>query len=157
MRPRFTRRRRPRRIDQPGAVTLGVSTPNGTCPALNTGITAFVGYVALEKDALSNSPWVSLVAIAGVVLSYLRYRIVRSYRDLNSAKFQVLHAIEMDLPLRPYDAEWEAVGRGKDRKRYLPFTHVEIAIPFVFLLLHAIVLIRVIPWSTLLAQATGAE
>jgi hypothetical protein len=38
------------------------------------------------------------------------YRLVRSYKDLNSAKFKVIHEIEKSLPISPYDAEWEAVG-----------------------------------------------
>jgi len=57
---------------------------------------------------------------------------VPSYSDLNSDKFKVVHAIESTLPAAPYDAEWEALGRGEDKDLYLPFTHVEIWIPGVF-------------------------
>jgi hypothetical protein len=44
-------------------------------------------------------------------------------------KFKVFHAIESRLPVSPYSAECEAVGRGEDRKLHLPFTHSEIYIP----------------------------
>ena len=40
--------------------------------------------------------------------------------------------MEQHLPLAPYDAEWEAVGRGEDSKLYKPFTHVEMVIPWYF-------------------------
>ena len=49
----------------------------------------------------------------------------------------------------PYDAEWEAVGRGKRADLYLPFTHIEAAVPWIFLVLHVLVLVQVIPWKML--------
>ncbi len=114
--------------------------------AVNTGIVA-----VLAKDALGNRQHAAamtvLVPIAGIVLCYFWYRIIRSYRDLNSAKFRVLHAIERQLPLRPYDAEWEAVGRGKNPNLYLPFTHVEILIPWLFMGFHALLLLSFFPWK----------
>jgi hypothetical protein len=79
-----------------------------------------------------------VVAAAGVVLCYSWYRLVRSYKDLNSGKFKVVHAIESRLPASPYDAEWEAVGRGEDKNLYLPFTHIEIRIPWVFAALYVL-------------------
>jgi len=91
-----------------------------------------------------------LIAIAGIVLSYMWYRLVRSYKDLNTAKFKVVHEIEAQLPLAPYDAEWEAVGRGKAPELYLPFTHVEIYVPWVFFVIHLVVLLQLIPFRTLL-------
>lgn len=72
------------------------------------------------------------------------YRLIRSYKDLNTAKFKVIHEIEQKLPCAPYDLEWEKVGRGKDSKLYLPFTHIEICVPWVFLALHVFVLIIII-------------
>ena len=97
---------------------------------LHTGVFAVVGFL-VEKQMF---PWiVTICLLAGIPFSYLWYRLVRSYRDLNSAKFKVVHAIETRLPLKLFDAEWEAVGRGKDRSRYLPFTHIELKVPLVFI------------------------
>ncbi len=114
---------------------------------VNSALLAFVGYVT-TKDA---SDYLWLLVIAGGALSYLWYRIVRSYRDLNTAKFLVVHAIEMRLPLRPYDAEWEAMGGGKNSKLYKPVTHVELGVPWVFVVLHVFVFLRTIPWRALFA------
>ncbi len=48
----------------------------------------------------------------------------------------VVHTIERHLPVAPYDAEWEAVGRGTDPQIYLPVTRVEARIPWIFTALY---------------------
>jgi hypothetical protein len=73
--------------------------------------------------------------------------LILSYKGLNTAKFNVIHAIEKRLPISPYDAEWEAVGRGENEVLYKPFTHIELNVPWVFVVLHAFVVLRTIPWK----------
>ncbi len=106
---------------------------------LNTALVSLVSYLNIGTTNTSKMYWA--ISVAGLAISYMWYRLVRSYKDLNSAKFKVVHEIEKSLPVSPYDAEWEAVGRGKNSKLYLPFTHIEIYIPWVFFALHAIVLV----------------
>lgn len=115
--------------------------------SINTAIVALVSYVQLGNidSEIFKLHWI--IAISGIFVSYMWYRLIRSYRDLNSAKFKVIHHIEQILPLRPYDAEWLAVGLGKNPKLFLPFTHIEIGIPWMFILIHLIVLIVTIPWD----------
>ena len=96
-----------------------------------------------------------VVAIAGVILCFTWYRLVRSYRDLNTAKFKVIHEIERRLPLSPYDAEWEAVGGGDDSKLYLPFTHVEKFIPWIFMALHGFAFAIGVRWSAVVTKLLG--
>lgn len=60
------------------------------------------------------------------------------------------------MPLRPYDAEWEAVGRGKNPKLYLPFTHGEVFVPWVFMGFHMLLLLSVLPWKGICIRITGA-
>jgi hypothetical protein len=110
---------------------------------VNTAVIAFLGLVARPDVGSSPNvtanpplPWVLAVSAAGVVLCYTWYRLVRSYKGLNTGKFEVIQAIESRLPSSPYDAEWKAVGEGKDPKLYLPFTHVEVLIPWVFAALY---------------------
>ncbi len=107
--------------------------------SVNTALVAVVSYVSLSGAQAGRFAWV--VPTAGVALSYMWYRLVRSYKDLNSGKFQVIHAIEKRLPIRPYGAEWEALGKGANKKLYIPFTHVERAVPWVFVFIHAVALI----------------
>ena len=115
---------------------------------LNTTIIALVSYVNFGDKRATAFYW--LISIAGMTISYMWYRLIRSYKDLNSAKFKVVHKIEAKLPISPYDAEWEAVDRGENPKLYLPFTHIEIYIPWVFFAVHYFVFLRCLPWSSML-------
>jgi len=110
---------------------------------LNSAIVALVGYVNLSQTtSIGTSSFFWLVATSGMVLSYLWYRLIRSYKNINSGKFKVIHAIEKKLPLRPYDAEWTALGKGTDKKLYLQFTQIELYVPWVFFIIHLFVLLR---------------
>ena len=120
--------------------------------SINTALVALTSYLTMGS-AGSNRYF--LIAIAGMVLSYMWYRLVRSYKDLNTAKFKILHEMEAQLPLSPYDAEWEAVGRGRAPDLYLPFTHVELYVPWVFFVIHFTVLLWCIPFCRLIATLTS--
>jgi hypothetical protein len=113
--------------------------------SVNSAILAFVGYVTSKES----SDYLWLLGIAGATLSFLWYRLIRSYRDLNTAKFKVVHQIEKKLPISPYDAEWNAMGRGENPTLYKPVSHIEGGVPWVFLILHAYVVFRTFPWSSL--------
>lgn len=99
---------------------------------INTALVAMLGIVWPRAEGLMGSAWYAIVGIAGLILCYSWYRLLKSYRDLNSGKFRVVHAIEKHLPIRPYDAEWTSLGRGEDPKLYLPFTHIETKVPWIF-------------------------
>jgi len=122
---------------------------------INTALVALVGYIHIGSETSNELYW--LIALAGIALSYMWYRLIRSYRDLNTAKFKVVHEIEKKLPISPFDAEWEAVGRGENRKLYLPFTHIEMGIPWVFLILHGIAFMQSFPWEIFKASAIASQ
>ncbi|WP_052692106.1 RipA family octameric membrane protein [Teredinibacter purpureus] len=115
-------------------------TANSFFVTINTALVSLISYLNFGGETPSEYYW--LVSLAGIAISYMWYRLVRSYKDLNSAKFKVIHEIEKSLPVSPYDAEWEAVGRGEKPELYLPFTHIEIFVPWVFIALHSLVLIN---------------
>ena len=119
--------------------------------SVNTALVAFLGLVVEGEPGEVPVAWAVLVSLAGVALCVFWYRLVRSYRGLNSGKFGVIHAIERRLPLVPYEAEWEAVGRGKDPGRYLPFTHVEVRVPWVFAALY----VAFAAWQIIRQVGTG--
>lgn len=126
-------------------------TANSFFLTINTGIVAFAGYLSLshDKELAVGQYW--FVAMAGIILCYMWYRLIRSYAGLNKAKFAVIHEMEKDLPYKIFDAEWLAVGEGKDSSKYLPFTKIEMAVPWVFLALHGMVLAKSIPWQNIIA------
>ena len=120
-------------------------TANSFYVTLNTVIITLVSY--LHRGQGENLDNYFLIPLAGVVVSYTWLRLLRSYKDLNTAKFSVIHMIENKLPLNMYDAEWEALGRGKDTKKYRSFTSLEFTIPGVFIGLHTVALVMSFPWS----------
>lgn len=120
-------------------------TANTFFLTINTAIVALLGAVLPGIDERLGTAWYAVVGVAGLVLCFSWFRLLSSYRDLNNAKFKVVHEIERKLPIRPYDAEWTRVGSGKDPKVYLPFTHIETKVPWVFAGLYiALIVIAVI-------------
>jgi hypothetical protein len=94
---------------------------------VNTALLGITGYLQAE-----------LVALGGLVLSYTWFRLIKSYRSMNTAKFKVIHDMEQQLPFAPYDAEWEKLERGKNPKLHTPFSKVETTVPIVFMTLHGV-------------------
>jgi hypothetical protein len=113
---------------------------------VNTAIIGVTGYVGGTAEK-----WNWIIGLMGLVLCFAWYRLIRAYQDLNSGKFKVLHEIEKGLPLSPYDAEWEALGRGRDPSLYLPVTHIERTVPAIIAVLHGIVFIWSNPWREAIA------
>ena len=109
---------------------------------INTVIVGLISYMSFGSDIKNSNPYYALVSIAGMVICYYWYRLIRSYKDLNSGKFKVVHEIEKQLPISPFDDEWEKLGRGKDKTKYLPFTKIEMRIPWIFFSLHIIVFFK---------------
>jgi hypothetical protein len=110
---------------------------------INTGVVGLVGYVQLSAESGSSNYF--LISIAGIVLCYFWYRLVKSYKGINSGKFKIVHKLEKRLPISAYDAEWEILGRGKKSDLYLPFSKIEMSVPWVFIVLHLFVFITSLP------------
>ncbi|WP_229073345.1 hypothetical protein [Actinoplanes sp. DH11] len=99
--------------------------------------TGFVTFVGLFKPAQGANPWwVDLVmSIAGILLSLSWWMQLRSYRDLNAAKFDVIMKIEQNLPVRVFGDEWTTLKRDpvpQWRGRYAELGLVERIVPWVF-------------------------
>lgn len=98
--------------------------------------TAIVG--ALASFFENVPPEVSVTMyIAAAVLAIAWAVLLRSYRNLNSAKFMVIGVLEERLPANAYyKAEWKALGEGKDWRRYVPLSAIETVVPAVFFLIY---------------------
>lgn len=109
---------------------------------VNTGLLTVFATLVKEKMLTGFSGALPIVAL--VVLCFVWWRIVRSYRQLNSGKYAVILELEKLLPVAPYTAEWVALGEGKDPRRYLPLTHVENWVPRLFGVLYLLLLVAVL-------------
>jgi hypothetical protein len=103
----------------------------GVHTALITAFTVLIKEGILHRGLIGYAPFVAVV-----LLCFVWWRIVSSYRQLNSGKFKVVHALESRLPVAPYDAEWVALGGGKNPNLYRPLTHIENWVPLCFALLY---------------------
>jgi len=122
-------------------------TANTFFVSLNTVLIALGGYA---KSATSTEWFFYFVTSgSGLVICYIWYRLAKSYKCLNSGKFKIVHAVEIELPFKLFDAEWEALGRGKNTKLYHPFTSLELRVPWVFGAIHLIVVVYILPWRQL--------
>jgi hypothetical protein len=74
----------------------------------------------------------SVLSFVGIIICIIFWFLLRSYKQINTGKFAVIHKLEEDLPVALYKYEWEILGKGKDKKKYYPFSHIELYIPWVF-------------------------
>ena len=83
--------------------------------------------------------------VLGALLSASWYIVIRSYRQLNSGKFDALHELEEKLAYPFFKREWELLEEGRNRSRYWKLTVVETGLPIGFFLLSAAAV--VIAWA----------
>ena len=140
---------------------------------LNTALAALVGIVssARKPPPHGNLPTFDafglvLTAVAGIILALAWRALLKYYRRLNSAKFDVINELEKQLPARPYTDEWKIlhpdesldasspslpvwrfVKRWKHWRRDIKFreaTVVEQVVPLVFVVIYLTLAIRVL-------------
>lgn len=132
---------------------------------LNTALAAVVGIVssARKPSSQGNLPTFDafglvLTAAAGIVLAFTWRALLRYYRRLNGAKFDVINKIEESLPVKPYTDEWEILhprskesGKSSEwgrwwRKKvhHREATVVEQVVPLVFVAIYVALAIRVL-------------
>jgi len=102
--------------------------------SLNTAI--FAAIASRWTGTSTTLPWFLVFPLLALVTQcFAWFFLVRSYRQLNSAKYTVIGVLEDRLPASPYwRAEWAALGEGKDKRKYWPMTHLEQWIPILFAL-----------------------
>ena len=110
--------------------------------SVNSIVLAAAGLL-LRDEKFSDLESIALTCLSfgGAVLCVVWWRLISSFQQLSKGKFAVIHALERRLPARIFAAEWVALGSGKDPKKYKPFTTIEKATPWVFGLLHSLLVI----------------
>jgi hypothetical protein len=113
---------------------------------LNTAIFATIG--AIWKDQAKIASWILIFPLTAIVVQCgAWFFLVRSYRQLNSAKYTVIGVLEERLPASPYwRAEWKALGEGRDKAKYWPMTHLEQWIPVIFAATYVAAFIAAVTW-----------
>lgn len=107
--------------------------------SISSALVGVGGYSVSRAEELMPLAYIWAMACAGILVGILWWRLITSYRDLNTAKFKIIHEMEGYLPFSPYRAEWSEVGGGKVSKLYMPVTHAERVVPIAFGILHVVI------------------
>lgn len=99
--------------------------------ALNTVVITLFGILRNE-----NMKYNWLIIVGGLSISYIWGYTLKSYKLLNTGKFKVIHEMELELHFNCYAYEWQILGNGKDKNKYLPISHVEKIVPIVFAVIY---------------------
>ena len=77
--------------------------------------------------------WIMVIfGLFGLLLAVAWHSVIRSYRQLNTAKFKVLHELEEKLAYPFSRREWDLLAKGTDRKVYQQLTAAESRVPIIF-------------------------
>ena len=104
--------------------------------SLLIGLALFVAaLLRFGTDGISADTVLFWAGVLGAVLATSWYIVIRSYRQLNTAKFNALQDLESRLAYPFFTKEWELLGEGKKRSRYWRLTVVETALPCALFLI----------------------
>jgi len=141
---------------------------------LNTALAAVVGIVSSARkppphgNVPSFDPFgLGVTAVAGIIFALVWWLLLRYYRRLSKAKWDVINKLEERLPASPFSDEWKGmypdeklpdsdekdsavppsrnrVSRWWKHTKHREATAVEQVVPFVFVLVYLVLLGRVI-------------
>lgn len=113
-------------------------------------LTVNTGVVALLSSGEVRWP----LAVAGILVTVVWWSLLKSYRDLNSAKFAIILGMEEKLPARVYGEEWDRLRRAtvpfSFRRRemrswlaqYRELGRIERFVPWIFALIYVAIMVQ---------------
>jgi len=117
---------------------------------IHAALVALLGFIRpISKGAAGGEIdrfGVLLIATAGVILAATWWALLRSFRDLNRAKFAVIGEMETRLPAEPFNDEWTYLKKHEPlpfwERRYAELGTVERVVPCVFAAIYVAAIIR---------------
>lgn len=106
--------------------------------SINSIVMAFVAFLWEDRSDPTQSGYLAIPLAGGLILCLAWFASIRSHRQLNGYKWDLVGEIEAKLVLQPWYTEWELAENGKNPRKYLQLTDVETAIPVLFASLYAI-------------------
>jgi hypothetical protein len=113
-------------VEMADRISARRATANGFFLTVQATLVALLGVKGIDSD------W---IAAAGILLSLTWFLLLRSYRDLNAAKFRVIGDIETKLPIAVFADEWKYLKEDPVkpwRPRYAELGLIERLVPVVF-------------------------
>ena len=102
---------------------------------LNVALLALYG---LQSVGSVNLYLLVPVALAGLMVSFLSLHIIKAYKDLNVAKFDVILKLEQYLPAAALGYEWELLKQPPKGRAYWSVSDLERRIYWIFGGLHVL-------------------
>ncbi len=103
---------------------------------INTTLVGFVVGVVEFSQQPTIPLWIIFVCIVGMFLCIAWFALLRAYRNLNSARFQIIKKIEKKLPANIFAREWEIALDERPKRRYIRQTYIEQSVPIGFAILY---------------------
>ena len=112
--------------------------------SLLSGITAFIALIYQffpNSDLFISNVSIIFILILSISLCIIWFIHVGSYRQLNNAKFKIIHKMEKKLPYECYKKEWDKIKK----KFYIKLTVLEQVIPIIFIIIFIVLIIFSLP------------
>lgn len=117
-------------------------TLNSFYISLNCAVFALVGTLATFKPELQTlAIIIFIMSWFGVGTSFMWLRMIDAYGALNTSKYDIINAIEKELPASIFDAEWINSQRKPKKEKYSSFTKREKGTPKLFLIMYIFIII----------------
>ncbi|QUR69548.1 hypothetical protein F6B93_02685 [Mycobacterium spongiae] len=138
-------------VEMADRVSARRATANTFFLSIQTGLAIALGAFAVndgvQDNANPDSFVLTLAAVAGVLIASSWWMLLRSYRDLNSAKFAVINNLEEKyLRVHLFKDEWEHLKQDRAKawqRRYAELGQIERLVPSLFALLYLVLAIHV--------------
>lgn len=108
------------------------ATANRFCILVLSGLAVLFSTFLQRKNGVPLGWLMVGFGVFGMLLASAWYIIIRSFRQLNTSKFKVLHELEEKLAYPFFKREWELLAEGKEQKTYWRLTVVETFVPIIF-------------------------
>ena len=111
-------------------------------------ISVNVALISLLTLFSSNVYGLIIFSISGILFSIMWYVSIKSYRQMSSGKFKVIHQLEKELPARLFDYEWNVLDHGKNKKKYIPISKIESIISLLFSCIYVFICLYILFFHT---------
>lgn len=104
--------------------------------SINSLLVSLIGIINFSGVFLNvQIIWLIITILFGVILNMIWISLLDSYKNLNDARFHIIHLIEERLPISPFHQEWEYV-KNEQEDKYSLLSQKEKNIPWMFIFLY---------------------
>lgn len=111
---------------------------------LNSAYLVFAGVALGVLESSVRLSAMMIICMAGVLTAVTFGVKLNGYKRINEAKYIVIQKMEKKLPLCPYTDEWKLLGEGKDRRKYIPLSNIDVVIVWIIGLVYLLSMVALL-------------